>query len=317
MITERRWSGKLEYLTRSYSEGKGMTTFPGLIFTLSSPSSTALVEDDPSSPDALAVQSEPTAKDARDQIPHSGCKTCGREEIEKGCNGEGRIQGGIATIPGFGWWPIKAYRPCPGFVASGGRYRRQGQSMNEVAFGRGGDKASVGTASSRCGHSVLLFQFQGVSASATILVFGVKNQSAEIDAEIRTRIEKTVRRILEESDLNETTESKIRKQASKELDLDLSAPHYKALMKQVVESFLEGKQEQQHQQEESTKQYDDDGDLEFRGKTLVSLREYYRKDGKELPSSKGISLTEEQWPALKKNVPAIEKATKKMESGST
>ncbi|MED6145880.1 hypothetical protein PIB30_029365 [Stylosanthes scabra] len=66
-----------------------------------------------------------------------GCKACGRQDIEKGCNGEGRMQGGIATIPGFGWWPIKAYRPCPGFVASGGRYRRYGQSMDEVAFGRG------------------------------------------------------------------------------------------------------------------------------------------------------------------------------------
>ncbi|ERN14087.1 uncharacterized protein LOC18442338 [Amborella trichopoda] len=66
-----------------------------------------------------------------------GCKGCGREEIERGCNGEGRIQGGIATVPGFGWWPIKAYRPCPGFVASGGRYRRQGQSMDEVASGGG------------------------------------------------------------------------------------------------------------------------------------------------------------------------------------
>lgn len=68
---------------------------------------------------------------------HRGCKACGKEELERGCNGEGRIQGGIATVPGFGWWPIKAYRPCPGFVASGGRYRRQGQSMDEVAFGRG------------------------------------------------------------------------------------------------------------------------------------------------------------------------------------
>ena len=26
---------------------------------------------------------------------------------------------------------------------------------------------------------------------------------------------------------------------------------------------------------------------DFRGKTLVSIREFYRKDGKELPSSKG------------------------------
>ena len=72
----------------------------------------------------------------------SGCKACGREEVEKGCNGEGRIQGGIATVPGFGWWPIKAYRPCPGFLAAGGRYRRSGQSMDEVAFGRGKREAS-------------------------------------------------------------------------------------------------------------------------------------------------------------------------------
>ncbi|KAK8954272.1 hypothetical protein KSP39_PZI001766 [Platanthera zijinensis] len=71
-----------------------------------------------------------------DVLPLVGCKTCGRQEIEKGCNGEGRIQGGIATVPGFGWWPIKAFRPCPEFIASGGRYRRRGQSMDEVAFGR-------------------------------------------------------------------------------------------------------------------------------------------------------------------------------------
>ncbi|KAI3727742.1 hypothetical protein L6452_16362 [Arctium lappa] len=75
------------------------------------------------------------------------------------------------------------------------------------------------------------------------------------------------------------------------------------------------------------KEYDDEGDLiicrlsdkrrvtitEFRGKGLVSLREYYKKDGKELPSSKGISLTVEQWSTFSKNVPAIEKAIKKME----
>ncbi|KAH0929497.1 LOW QUALITY PROTEIN: hypothetical protein HID58_015224 [Brassica napus] len=63
---------------------------------------------------------------------------CGKEN---GCNGDGRIQGGIATVPGFGWWPIKAYRPCPGFVEAGGRYRRIGQSMDEVDFGRGDSKS--------------------------------------------------------------------------------------------------------------------------------------------------------------------------------
>ena len=29
---------------------------------------------------------------------------------------------------------------------------------------------------------------------------------------------------------------------------------------------------------------------EFRGKSLVSIREYYKKDGKELPSSKGTNI---------------------------
>ncbi|KAL2648656.1 hypothetical protein AAZV13_05G186000 [Glycine max] len=76
---------------------------------------------------------------------YSGCKACGREEIEQGCNGEGRIQGGIATVPGLGWWPIKAYRPCPAFMASGGRYRRQGQSMDEVVSGSGKSKTPTTT----------------------------------------------------------------------------------------------------------------------------------------------------------------------------
>ncbi|XP_028774742.1 RNA polymerase II transcriptional coactivator KELP [Neltuma alba] len=155
-----------------------------------------------------------------------------------------------------------------------------------------------------------------------------------MDAEIQGRIETTVRRILEESDMDDVTESKVRKQAAKELDLDLSRPHYKALVKQVVEAFIQEKQEEPEEEENSQEdtsqgqEYDDEGNLiicklsaqrrvtiqEFRGKTLVSIREYYRKDGKELPSSKGISLTEEQWSALKKNIPAVEKAIQKLES---
>ncbi|KAF3517699.1 hypothetical protein DY000_02061162 [Brassica cretica] len=81
--------------------------------------------------------------DDKDGLTFSGCRGCGKEVKENGCNGDGRIQGGIATVPGFGWWPIKAYRPCPGFVEAGGRYRRIGQSMDEVAFGRGDSKSST------------------------------------------------------------------------------------------------------------------------------------------------------------------------------
>ncbi|XP_022136923.1 RNA polymerase II transcriptional coactivator KELP-like [Momordica charantia] len=154
-----------------------------------------------------------------------------------------------------------------------------------------------------------------------------------MDADIQRRIKETVRNILESSDMDEMTESKIRTLASKELDLDLSRSSYKALVRQVVESFLEERAEEQPQEEQEgapakEKEYDDDGDLvvcwlsskrkvtiqDFRGKTLVSIREFYRKDDKDLPTAKGISLTEEQWSVFKKNVPDIEKAIKNMQS---
>ncbi|XP_014507274.1 RNA polymerase II transcriptional coactivator KELP [Vigna radiata var. radiata] len=166
-----------------------------------------------------------------------------------------------------------------------------------------------------------------------------------MDTDTKQRIEETVRRILQESNMDEVTESKIRKQASEELGLNLSQPQFKTFVKQVVGAFLQEKQqeieEQQHQQEENDegeveegqgeskgREYDNEGNLiicklsekrrvsiqDFRGKTLISIREYYNKGGQELPSNKGISLTEEQWSIFKNNLPAIEKAIKKMES---
>ena len=50
------------------------------------------------------------------------------------CDGSGRILGGIAVV--LPWWPIKAYRPCPNFIAKGGFYERSGQGLDEIAFGR-------------------------------------------------------------------------------------------------------------------------------------------------------------------------------------
>ncbi|CAN6585867.1 unnamed protein product [Malus baccata var. baccata] len=150
-----------------------------------------------------------------------------------------------------------------------------------------------------------------------------------MEAETEQKIEETVRRILEESDMDEMTEFKIRKQASQELELDLSKPPYKAFVKQNQKE-QEAAQTDQNPEADGAqeREYDDNGDLvicrlsakrkvtlqEFRGKNLVSIREFYFKDGKELPTAKGISLTEEQWSVFKKNVPAIEKAISKMES---
>lgn len=53
---------------------------------------------------------------------------------EKGCDGSGKIQGGIATIPILSWWPIKVYRPCPAYLQAGYVYRREGQTLEQVLF---------------------------------------------------------------------------------------------------------------------------------------------------------------------------------------
>ncbi|XP_047967779.1 RNA polymerase II transcriptional coactivator KELP-like isoform X1 [Salvia hispanica] len=160
-----------------------------------------------------------------------------------------------------------------------------------------------------------------------------------MDEETRNKIEETVLEILKNSNMDETTEFKIRKSASEKLGMDLSDPTRKKLVRGIVETYLteqQAKAEEEAEEEEEEdggrkpgeKEYDDEGGLivcrlsdkrrvtlsEFRGKTLVSMREYYKKDGKELPTAKGISLTAEQWASFYKNVPGIEKAIKKMES---
>nr|DAD36245.1 TPA_asm: hypothetical protein HUJ06_006885 [Nelumbo nucifera] len=148
-----------------------------------------------------------------------------------------------------------------------------------------------------------------------------------MDPETQHKIEETVLEILRSSDMDAMTEFKVRNSAAEKLGIDLSGTEYKRFVRRVVESFLvskeeeeqvkgtapdeetkeaeeEGEQEEEEEERKSrnsAKEYDDDGDLiicklsnkrrvtiqDFRGKTLVSLREYYEKDGKQLPSSKG------------------------------
>ncbi|KAE8708539.1 putative Glucan endo-1,3-beta-glucosidase precursor [Hibiscus syriacus] len=133
-------SHKTSSFQRPYSISFRSITSVNYPFRLTIPFSSA------ASSDGVAVESESSTMVAVEDPPFRGCKACGKDELERGCNGEGRIQGGIATVPGFGWWPIKAYRPCPAFVASGGRYTRRGQSMDDVASGGGRRVSPVGTA---------------------------------------------------------------------------------------------------------------------------------------------------------------------------
>jgi hypothetical protein len=58
---------------------------------------------------------------------------CNGEYLSKGCDGSGKIQGGIATVPFLQWWPIKVYRPCPAYLAAGYVYRREGQTLDQVS----------------------------------------------------------------------------------------------------------------------------------------------------------------------------------------
>ncbi|XP_059662198.1 RNA polymerase II transcriptional coactivator KELP isoform X2 [Cornus florida] len=145
-----------------------------------------------------------------------------------------------------------------------------------------------------------------------------------MEPETQEKIEETVLEILRSSNMDETTESKIRKMASDRLGIDLSQPDRKQFVRKVVNAYLEEEKakaetepaeeititeqpEEEGDEEEGrkrkrggAKEFDDEGDLivcklserrrvtiqDFRGKTLVSIREYYRRDGKELPTSK-------------------------------
>ncbi|CAK7335752.1 unnamed protein product [Dovyalis caffra] len=152
-----------------------------------------------------------------------------------------------------------------------------------------------------------------------------------MELKLRMQIKEAVLEILEDSDMETTTEHQIRRLASKKLDLDLDKSEYKAYVRHVVNSFLEEqKVKQEDDEEEGGKQeqeYDDEGNLvicrlsakrkvtiqNFRGANLVSIREYFHDGGVERPTTKGISLNEEQWSNLRKNIPAIEKAVKDMQ----
>lgn len=91
---------------------------------------------------------------------------------------------------------------------------------------------------------------------------------------MKEKIERTVKEILEESDMTEMTEFKVRKLASERLGIDLSEKSHKTHVRSVVNKFLaehrENPEEVAEEEEEGgameesrkgNKEFDDDGDL--------------------------------------------------------
>ncbi|KAF1894076.1 hypothetical protein Lal_00003994 [Lupinus albus] len=173
-----------------------------------------------------------------------------------------------------------------------------------------------------------------------------------MEEELRSKIERTVLEIVKQSNMEDSTEFTIRVAASDRLGIDLSLPERKQLVRTVIESYLlsvadgiknhtvapesneitmntivvqdssemlDLKKNMKMKEENSERivcQLSNRRNVSvgnFKGSTLVSIREFYCKDGKQLPGPKGISLSTEQWLAFKKSVPAIEEAITKME----
>lgn len=83
-------------------------------------------------------------------------------------------------------------------------------------------------------------------------------QTPKMEEETRAKIEETVREILENSDMRETTEYQIRKQASEKMGLDLSQSEYKAFVRYVVNKFLEEQQQKNNKEEEQEEEEEEE-----------------------------------------------------------
>ncbi|KAE8693646.1 basic helix-loop-helix family protein [Hibiscus syriacus] len=164
-----------------------------------------------------------------------------------------------------------------------------------------------------------------------------------MEQQTRQKIEQTVKDILSKADMEEMSEFKVRVTASELLGIDLSDLSLKKFIRELVESFLlstveengYGKEPNSNPCEEKAKEIvtvnkeiDGDGDRpickladmtnvvvhEFRGKSYESVREFYVKNGKNLPSATGVTMAIETWSALKNSFPAIDEAIIKMQS---
>nr|XP_043622041.1 uncharacterized protein LOC122593670 [Erigeron canadensis]XP_043622042.1 uncharacterized protein LOC122593670 [Erigeron canadensis] len=161
--------------------------------------------------------------------------------------------------------------------------------------------------------------------------------------EFESKLEQTLTGILKSADLETATELSVRKEAENLLGIELSDLDSKRLVRQTVESFLLSN----FPADEVIEERDDVGELQkdkspvfngtngsedaggriicrlpgmrrvsvkkFKGTKLVSIREYYQKQGTVFPSGRGVTLNPKEWAAFRSSFSDIEEAITKME----
>lgn len=98
-----------------------------------------------------------------------------------------------------------------------------------------------------------------------------------MDPELQQRIEKTVLEVLEQSDMDNTTEYKVRMQAAEKLNMDLSSREYKAFVRKVVESFLQQKADQDQPAKEEEEEEVEEEEEDKRGKRSAGDKKFNDK----------------------------------------
>ncbi|KAM0947516.1 putative transcription factor ssDNA-binding-TF family [Dioscorea sansibarensis] len=150
-----------------------------------------------------------------------------------------------------------------------------------------------------------------------------------MDAELQGKVSEAVFDILRTADLTVVTPAMVRATVSERFSIDPLLPDLKTFVKSVVDSYFESTEVEKEDSGGSShrEEYTANGDLiiyrltkkrlitlqRYNGTTLVSIREYFERDGKQLPTTKGISLPIDQWEALKNAIPAIESGIEKLE----
>ncbi|GAU50109.1 hypothetical protein TSUD_374580 [Trifolium subterraneum] len=95
------------------------------------------------------------------------------------------------------------------------------------------------------------------------------------DAQTKARIEETIFKIPHESNMEEVTESKIRKLVYTKLDLNLNQRPFNALVKQILEVFLVEKLQQRQKEEEEKQREKEEEDRQLKQEGVSSKNNVY------------------------------------------